>query len=177
MLETERLVMRLIEEGDGVYLYPLINDADVAHNLINVPHPYPEHEYACWIRDVTCGAGRRDRLELVIILKETGLPIGCCSLTDINWKHRRAETGYWLGREYWGQGYMTEALCRLIRHGFEDLGLERIYAYCLTRNTASARVMRKAGMRYEGRARHAVKKGDEYLDVLLYGIVKRDVRP
>jgi ribosomal-protein-alanine N-acetyltransferase len=68
----------------------------------------------------------------------------------------RAEVGYWLGKPYWGKGYMTEALKLLIRLSFEELGLNRVQATHSTQNPASGRVMTKAGMTYEATLRQYI---------------------
>jgi len=173
-LETERLILRPVEESDVPILHPLIDDADVAATMLSTPHPYPEHEFRAFINSARESLERRERYEMAIVLKETGLPVGAIRLFNIAWEHSRAETGCWLGKKYWGNGYVTEATLRVVRFGFEELGLEGIHAHCLVENKASARVLEKAGLLLEGKIRHAVKKGDEFHDVLLFGIIRED---
>ena len=84
----------------------------------------------------------------------------------------RAELGYWIGKPYWGQGYCTEAARATLDFGFEQLGLNRIFAHHFARNPASGRVMQKIGMTREGRLRQHVKKWDAFEDLELYGILK-----
>jgi RimJ/RimL family protein N-acetyltransferase len=174
LLETERLILRPVEEADAPALLPFVSDGDVAHNLTRVPHPYPEDELVPFIRSCVEAMERREQFDMVVALKETGMPIGMCSLDEINWQHMRAELGYYLGKPYWGQGYMTEAAERILRFGFHELGLERIHAYCFVRNTASARVLEKIGMAREGLCRHAIKKAEGFLDVYIYGIIREE---
>jgi len=80
--------------------------------------------------------------------------------------------GYWIGKSYWGKGYCTEAARRLIKYGFEELKLNRIFAHFMTGNPASGRVMEKAGMIYEGHLRQHVKKWDVVQDLKIYAILK-----
>lgn len=174
LLETERLILRPIEETDVSALFPLINDADVARDMMSVPHPYPEEEYAPWIRQAREKMERREQFDMAIVLKETGLPIGSCGIMNISWDHMRGEIGYWLGKPYWGRGYMTDAARRMIEFGFHELGFERIHAYCFTRNGASARVLEKVGLMREGHIRHAIKKADGFHDLYLYGIIREE---
>jgi ribosomal-protein-alanine N-acetyltransferase len=82
--------------------------------------------------------------------------------------------GYWIGKTYWGRGYGTEAARAVLAYGFDTLGLNRIYAHCLTRNPPSARVLRKIGMAPEGRLRQHVKKWDVYEDIDQFGILRKD---
>jgi RimJ/RimL family protein N-acetyltransferase len=88
--------------------------------------------------------------------------------------HQRADLGYWLGVPFWGQGYATEAARLVISYGFVRLQLHRIQARCFPRNRASARVLEKVGMRYEGLLRGYLRKGDAFEDALLFAILSTD---
>jgi RimJ/RimL family protein N-acetyltransferase len=88
--------------------------------------------------------------------------------------HGRAELGYWIGVPYWGNGYATEASRTLVKYGFETLGLHRIFASHVVRNSASARVLRKIGMRHEGCQRGHILKWGEFLDLEIYGMLASD---
>jgi [ribosomal protein S5]-alanine N-acetyltransferase len=89
-------------------------------------------------------------------------------------EYGRAEMGYWIGRPYWGRGYCTEAARELLRYGFENLGLARIFACHFKENEASGRVMRKLGMTREGDLRHHVIKWGVPQDLVLYGILRSE---
>ena len=89
--------------------------------------------------------------------------------------HRRAEIGYWIGVPYWGNGYATEAAKAVVKCGFGTLGLHRIFASHFANNPASAKVLRKIGMRHEGNLRAHVLKWGEFLDLEMYGMVASDV--
>jgi ribosomal-protein-alanine N-acetyltransferase len=173
-LETGRLILRPIEVSDAPAIFPLINDADVARYLLSVPHPYPEAELVPWIRKARESMARRERWELTIVLRETDLPIGVCSLADISWEHANAELGYWLGKKHWGRGYMTEAVRRLARFGFDDLRMERIHARVLSPNTRSIKVIENSGLKLEYLARHEVLRNGEFLDMLHYGLIREE---
>jgi RimJ/RimL family protein N-acetyltransferase len=173
-LDSERLILRPVQEADVSVLHPLVDDADVAATMLSTPHPYPEGELRDFILKAIKSLDRRERYEMTIVLKETGLPIGAIRFFHIDWEHSRTEMGCWLGKQYWGRGYATEATARMVRFGFEELGLEGIHAHCLASNAASARVLEKAGLALEGTIRHAARKADEFHDVLLYGIIRED---
>jgi ribosomal-protein-alanine N-acetyltransferase len=81
---------------------------------------------------------------------------------------------YYLAEKAWGKGYMTEILKRVIDFCFDELGLNRVEADHFARNPASGRVMEKAGMTKEGLARQKYCKDGEFLDAVLYAIVKGD---
>ena len=84
------------------------------------------------------------------------------------------EIGYALGRAYWNQGYMTEALTEVIRYSFENLRLHRVEAQHEVDNGASGAVMRKCGMKKEGTLRGRLYNKGKYVDVDLYSILRED---
>ena len=172
-LETERLVLRPVEEDDAVDLLPIMNDPEVAENLL-LPQPYPAERVTQWVLSGREALQRAERYEIAVVRKDTGRAIGVCSLYRVSWEHLSAELVYWIGKEHWGKGYITEAARRVIEFGFEDLGLERICAGCFTRNKASERVIEKLGFKPEGLARGEYKKGDERMDTLHFAMLGED---
>ena len=112
-----------------------------------------------------------------IVLKDSGAFIGTCGL-DAGYapEHDRAELGYVLSREHWGKGLMPEAVRAVIAFGFGRMGLNRVEARCIAENTASARVMEKAGMTYEGTLREREFIKGAYRDMKLYSILRREYR-
>jgi len=172
-LETERLILRPVEESDASALFAIMNDPEVTANLLMSPH-LPEDQVIAWIRSRREAWEKKERFAAAVVLKETGELIGTCSLMNVSWEHMNAELLYWLGKPYWGKGYITEAAWGMIRFGFEELGLERISVGCFARNKASARVIEKLGFKYEGCARHKFKKNDEFVDELRFGMIRPD---
>ena len=102
--------------------------------------------------------------------------IGTVGLAIANADHQ-AEIGYWFGREYWGQGFCTEAVIAVIDHGFKTLGLHRIFAQHIARNAASARVLEKAGFSKEGVLRERGHDNGRFEDVHYYAMLREDQRP
>ncbi len=88
--------------------------------------------------------------------------------------HQHAELGYWIGVSYWGNGYATEAAREMVRYGFQDLKLHRIFASHFKHNPASGRILVKLGMRYEGCQHEHYRKWDQFVDSELYGILRRE---
>jgi RimJ/RimL family protein N-acetyltransferase len=76
-----------------------------------------------------------------------------------------------LGRKYWGQGIMTEAVKLVTKYAFEKLGLKRVYANVFWGNKQSARVLEKNGFKLEGRLKKYAKKGNKFLDAILFAKV------
>jgi RimJ/RimL family protein N-acetyltransferase len=100
--------------------------------------------------------------------------IGSVGLRDIDREHLQAELGFWIGREWWGHGYASEAAGAAVRCGFDELGLNRIYAHHMARNPAAGQVLRHVGMRKEGLLRERVRKWGVYEDVVIYAVLCED---
>ncbi len=170
-LRTERLLLRPFIPQDAATVQQLARDRAIADTTLNIPHPYPDDLAAKWI---SAHAPRfRDGRGAIfaITLLADGSLVGSIGLVT-HPTHNRAELGYWMGRPYWNQGYTTEAARAIIRYGFEDLGLNRIFAYHFRRNPASERVMQKIGMQSEGMLRQHVQKWGVYEDLGIYAILK-----
>ena len=82
--------------------------------------------------------------------------------------------GYWIARSFWGRGYATEAASAFLAFGFRELGLHRIWAWCIAENLASARVLEKIGMRQEGHLRQNEWMKGRWWDTLLYAILETE---
>ncbi|HEV8658729.1 MAG TPA: GNAT family N-acetyltransferase [Thermoanaerobaculia bacterium] len=168
-LRTSRLILRPFEIADAPRVQQLAGAREVALNTIHIPHPYPDGAAEEWISK---HEQRIEEGEFSFAIDDGEL-VGAIGL-HMKRGYERAEIGYWLGVPFWGRGYATEAVAAIIRYGFEELKLNRIYAGYFSRNAASGRVMEKSGMKYEGSLRQHVKKWDEYVDVIYYGILRSE---
>lgn len=128
-----------------------------------------------WIATQADAFDRGELAAFALDMKLGGRLIGAAGLT-IHRGDDRAELGYWVARPEWGKGYATEAAGAMLRYGFVALGLHRIHADCLSRNPASARVLEKLGMTFEGRLREHAKKSGTYEDLDCYGILRSEYR-
>ena len=100
--------------------------------------------------------------------------IGSISVIWINEEVESAEIGYCLSDDFWGRGYMPEALSAVIRYLFEQVGMNRIQASHDVNNPNSGRVMEKCGMRYEGTMRQAGRNNQGICDSVMRAILKED---
>jgi ribosomal-protein-alanine N-acetyltransferase len=100
--------------------------------------------------------------------------IGCIGIDAISDQHFSGELGYVLARPFWKRGYMTEAARTVIDATFRFTPLNRVEAWCLVANLASARVMEKSGMIFEGIRREASYFKDEFHDLRSWAILRRD---
>ena len=170
-LHTERLVLRPFVPADAPRIQELAGERDVALNTMHIPHPYPEGGAEEWIATQD---EKREHGNVIFAIDDGGF-VGGIGLR-VQREFDRAEIGYWIGKPIWGRGYATEAAGAIIRLGFEEMNLNRIYAGYFSRNAASARVMVKNGMKYEGTLRQHVRKWDEFVDVVYYGILRCEWR-
>lgn len=169
ILETERLRIRPYRETDIAELLPLIGTHEVAATTLRIAHPYTEQD----ARDFLLMTQEPDKLWMAITLRSDGRQIGGVGLR-VDDQHQNAELGYWLGAPYWGKGYATEAAREMLRYGFEDLQLHRIFASHFKHNVASGRILLKLGMNHEGCQREQIRKWDRFVDLELYGLLRHD---
>lgn len=102
--------------------------------------------------------------------------VGVTGLTGINWVHRSAEFSIYIAPEYQHRGYATAALKTLIRHGFDDMGLNRIWGETFTGNPGS-RLYKRLGFLHEGHMREAYYKEGHYIDAHIYSMLRSEFSP
>lgn len=169
VLDTARLVLRRMRESDARDVFAYASDPAVAEHTSWEPHGSLEQSRAFtaqMARSTGCAWAiehRADRAVIGTIGYQPGIVPGV-------W----GEIGYVMARPYWGQGLMTEALREVLRFGFDALGLNRIQARCKVENAASARVMEKTGMTFEGVLRESSFSKGRFLDLKLYSILRRE---
>ncbi|MBZ0279368.1 MAG: GNAT family N-acetyltransferase [Anaerolineae bacterium] len=172
-LQTERLLLRPFTADDRSAVQAILGDQTVTRTLLDIPYPFTSEDADFWIRAGHAGIQTNLLFPFAMTRRADGLLIGCIDI-ELQPEHRRGDIAYWLAPAHWGQGYTTEAARRIIQFGFEDLGLNRVYAQCLRTNVASARVMQKAGLRYEATLRHSTIKDSAFVDIDVYGLLRTD---
>jgi ribosomal-protein-alanine N-acetyltransferase len=171
ILATERLTLRPLRSDD----VEAIADYSTRPEFIRfLPLPPQTRESAAvFVAQIVAGGQPDEKGDwlFAIELSATGRLIGTIRIGIREPEHRQGDVGYALHPHHWGRGYMTEALVRLLSFGFTELALERIWATADRRNTASWRVMEKAGMRREGLMHHHRLIRGEWRDSVLYGTI------
>ena len=147
-LETERLILRRWKDSDAENLYQYAKDPEVGPIAGWPPHQSID-ESRDVIRKVFTG-----KEAYAICLKTDGKAIGAIELklnghTDLTDRDDECELGYWLGKPFWGQGIMPEAVKEILRHAFEGIGMTKVWAGYYEGNSKSKRVQEKAGFRYQ----------------------------
>ena len=158
LLYTDRLVLRRWEESDAEQLFKYAQDPDVGPIT-----GWPPHQNIDQSRFVIANV-LNGKEAYAICLKEDNKAIGAIELR-LNGSSRlcsgddECELGFWFGEPFWGRGIMPEAAHELIRHGFEDLGMNKIWCGYYEGNAKSMRAQEKIGFKFFRR--------DENVDVPL----------
>ncbi len=172
-LETERLRLRPLLAEDAEVIEQLLNDRTLASHTESIDFPYPKGEASRWI-DRNCDRWQiGEAYVLAICQKEAERLIGTVELIA-NKQHHRAELSYWIGPDFWNQGYATEAATCLVSYGFKELGFARITSQHFAKNPASGRVLEKIGMSFEGTRKGHIRKWNQFEDVHIYGLLAQD---
>ena len=155
ILSTERLILRPWNENDAEECYKYAKDPRVG-----TPAGWPAHKSVEETKQIIKQILMKDET-YAIVWKETGLPVGSISLmfgnqSDLVQNENECELGYWIGVPYWGKGIMPEAATELLRHAFEDLGVEKVWCGYYDGNEKSKRVQEKLGFRFH----HTTEKVD-----------------
>ena len=171
-LHTERLILRQFQASDADTVHRLAEAKKVAAGTL-LPHPFDLKAAAKWIAQQQESFAAGNAITFAIVLAEEERLIGSIGM-DIASEHQLARLSYWLGTNYWNQGYCTEAVRAVLDYGFTRLSLHRIYAPHFHNNPASGRVLRKVGMTYEGRMREHYIRFGQFVDVEIYGMLREE---
>jgi len=148
MIETERLILRPWQPQDAEALFRYASDPAIGPAAGWPPHTSVGNSLEI-IRTVFAAPET-----YAVVPKSAGEPVGCCGIMFADRSHTariqpgEGEIGYWIGKPYWGQGLIPEAVVALIRHAFEELGLDALWCGYYDGNRQSRRVCEKCGFIY-----------------------------
>ena len=179
-LETKRLILRLPIMKDAKDIADGIGNLDVSKWLLVVPYPYAEKDGKWFVNHCKEKSKKKPRedYEFSIELKEIGRIVGGVGLTKVDRRQGTGTLGYWLSQDYWRQGYVSEALERMIDFAFNRLKLRRLEAEVFKGNEKSAGLLKKFGFKHEGTRRKAVvcKADGKIHDAEDYGLLKNEYK-
>jgi len=141
-IKTRRLLLRQLNDEDAPRIAQIGGDWDVASMTARMPYPYTMETAYQWIDAIDPG-------EMIYGIEHDGELIGVTGFTPAP-DEPTAEVGYWLGKDYWGQGYATEAAQAVIDHCFYREGFRKLTCGHFADNPASARVIEKLGFEETG---------------------------
>ncbi len=151
-LHTDRLILREFVADDFDALREIDSDPEVLRFRSRaVISPADTLEFPAQAQ-AQAGEQPRQQFTLAVTLREreAGRLVGMCGLIIASSRYDEAYLWYVINRRDWGKGYATEAASRLLRFGFEEVGLRCIFAEVQPDNPASARVLEKIGLRPDG---------------------------
>ena len=166
-LSTDRLILRPLALADAPDVRRLVGVREVAGATADIPFPFEDGMAEAWIASIDAAT------QATFGIAHEGALVGAIGL-HLDRANEQAELGYWLGVAHHGRGFATEAGAAVIRHGFEALGLERIFASHLGRNPASGRVLAKLGFRREGTLRAHVLRFGVREDLIHWGLLRSE---
>lgn len=169
ILETERLRLEPLTQDDVGSMYPILGHPDVMAYWDMAEIDDPER-----VGDVVQGQIDDMRQARAVHWGMRTLAdgefLGCCDLSEIDRRHRRAEVGFILGRDAWGKGYALEAMRTVVAFAATH-GLRKLMARTHLGNRRSEALLEKLGFTQEGLLRGHILKDGERRDCLVYGLL------
>ena len=174
MIYGERLRLRALERKDLPLFVAWLNDPEVRENLF-VSHPLSMAEEEIWFERMLKQSQLERPLCIEVKSGDEWQVIGNLSLMDISNTNRNAELGIVIGdKNYWSQGYGTEAIRILVNHAFKELNLHRVYLRVYATNPRGIRCYEKVGFRHEGTQREAIFKNGKYIDMHMMSVLQTE---
>ncbi len=173
-IRTDRLLLRPVRADDVEPLLARRNDLEVAA-LQDWATPYPRERAERVISDVMEMDGPTvDDWWMLTVADADDTTVHGDLVVHLTWEGRTAEIGYTLARESWGHGYAIESCTALVEYLFNGFGVHRIEAKLHPDNTASAMLLERLGMLFEGHTRGSYWLGDDNSDDWLYAMLRPD---
>lgn len=170
-ITTKRLTLRMFKKSDVEAVTMLCNNYNIYKNTLYIPYPYSIECALSWIKNHNDNFNANKIYEFAITDKETGKLYGAIALSN-NQHFNNGEIAYWIGEEFWGNGYATEASESILKFAFVEKQYHKVFARHFVSNPASGRVLQKLGMIIEGVLIDHVMKENRYEDLVYYGIIR-----
>lgn len=173
LIVTDDFTLREWKERDAEMLASIANNRKIANNLRDgFPYPYSIEDAKQYISSVRL----EDADSKQIVIEIDGRVAGSMGAFFKENIHRKnAEIGYFLAEEYWGRGIMPKAVRCMTQYLFENYNINRVYAQPFSRNTASRRVLEKAGFRCEAILKNNIIKNSVVQDSCIYAVLKEEL--
>lgn len=166
---TERLILSQLNTNDVPLLLEYMKDKEISDMTSNIPYPYTEDSAKFWFK-----------ISEEAYLSHNGIVFAIRNLDEQFMggiglhknENNEAEIGYWIGKPFWNQGFITEASVKILEFGFNNLGYQKIFGRVFPHNPASAKVLEKIGMQKEALLKNHYQKNDQFLDAIVYSKTK-----
>ena len=171
-LKTERLLLRQIGQNDIQNIFVgLSNPKVIEHYGISFNSLKATEEQMNWFKNLE---ETKTGIWWGICSKDDKIFYGACGFNDIDNIHKKAEIGFWLMPEFWGNGYMQEAFPVICDYGFNHLNLNRIEGFVDSQNQNCKKAIEKMNFKLEGTMRECELKNSSFLNVDIYSKLKND---
>ncbi|NMC31522.1 MAG: GNAT family N-acetyltransferase [Veillonellaceae bacterium] len=172
-LTTERLICRRIQDVDATALHAIWSDPEVTKYFSLEPFESIDEtrEMMTLLNRLPAAS---QGIRWVIVRHADGTILGTCGFHNYRAEHHRAEIGYELGRPYWRQGFMSEAVGAILRYGFMVADYNRIEAFVNYGNQNSTRLLDRNGFRLDGLLRQYELNRGKFVDQYCYSLLKSD---
>jgi [ribosomal protein S5]-alanine N-acetyltransferase len=166
----EKIILKPMNKIDAPRLHELSKDPDL--NKYSGPYnaAISIERSQDYIKKCKINIENKKAYCLGIYLKKTKELIGTIGFVDIDEKNSKGEIGFWMGRDYWNKGYMTEAVELMTDFCLKVLKFHRIYAFFHELNKGVEKILEKVGYKREGELKEALKTNERYYNDLIYGI-------
>ncbi len=172
-LHTERLHLRKMTTDDVDSLFTIWSDPEVT-KFMNISNFTTKDQAEEMITFLNRLAQDHKAIRFTIIEKKTYEIIGSCGYNSLDFENEKAEIGYDIAKNHWGNGFAPESISSLIDYAFDTLHFHRIEAKVEPENVNSVRVLNKLGFTYEGTLRQCEKSKDRFIDLQMYAKLKTD---
>ena len=174
MLYGKCVRLRAIEKEDLPHFVAWLNDPEVRQHL-QMYQPLSMAQEEEWFKGILQRSLDEQPLVIEVKIDDGWQPVGNVGLFGINHSDHSAEIGIFIGEKtFWSQGYGTEAMRLMLKHGFEDINLNRIFLQVYETNPRGQRAYEKVGFVLEGRMRQARYLQGRYIDVLLMSVLRSE---
>lgn len=169
-LKGKKVYLRAVEKEDMEFLREMINDPEMESNVVGWSFPVSKYEQEKWFENQV-----QNKKDIRYIVEVDGNRIGLITITNIDWKNRKACHGIKLySDEVRGKGYATDAVITIMKYAFEELQLNKLYSTILEYNIPSMNLYKKCGWSVDGVLRESTFKGNQYVNEVAVSILKKD---
>lgn len=175
-LAASRVVLRALEDSDVPELFAVFSHPEVTRFWSHPPFT-DLSDAQSYVEQTRRGFKGGNFLQWGLCRSDGQQVLGTCTLWQIDWQSERAEVGFALGRDHWGQGLMSEGLAAMVEFAFDELGLRRLEADIDPRNQPSIALVERLGFEREGYMRERWQVAGEISDSIFFGLLASDWPP
>ena len=169
-IKGKLVTLRAIEKEDLELMREMLNDPEIENLVVGWAFPVSKYEQEKWYEN---NIGNKNNLRFIVEINDEKKAIGLATLTDIDWKNRKAMHGMKLSnKNYRGKGFGKDTVMAIMRYAFKELQLNRLDGCWFKENISSKTMYMKCGWQEEGCLRKYIFKNGKYRDLITTGILK-----